>query len=73
MMVAIRIGGSAAPWIAQYLNKYGEFVPFLVMGILSLISALLCFKLKETNGQPLPETLDDIFAKGVSLNILSRS
>ena len=57
------IGGSAAPWVAQYLSKYGEFLPFLVMGALSLASALLSLKLKETNGQPLPETLDDIVTR----------
>uniref|UniRef100_A0A7M5XG06 Major facilitator superfamily (MFS) profile domain-containing protein n=1 Tax=Clytia hemisphaerica TaxID=252671 RepID=A0A7M5XG06_9CNID len=65
MMVASRIGGSAAPWVAQYLSKYGDFVPFLVMGTLSLVSALLCFKLKETNGKPLADTLEEFYAVNI--------
>uniref|UniRef100_A0A7M5WS77 Major facilitator superfamily (MFS) profile domain-containing protein n=2 Tax=Clytia hemisphaerica TaxID=252671 RepID=A0A7M5WS77_9CNID len=59
MNVVSRIGGAYAPWVAQYVGNFNKYLPFLVMGSLSLISAALCYKLNETTGMALAETLED--------------
>ena len=64
MSVVSRIGGASAPWVAQYLGKFNKYLPFLVMGSLSLVSAALCYKLKETTGLAMAETLEDFNQSG---------
>lgn len=59
MSVTSRLGAASAPWVAQYLSFSSEYLPFLVMGSLSLICAALSIKLKETAGMPMAETLQD--------------
>ena len=59
MVVVSRLGAASAPWVAQYLMEVHDVLPFTVMGGLGLIAGILCFKLRETNGQPTAETLGD--------------
>ena len=40
------------------------------MGSLSLVSAGLCFKLRETNGMAMAETLEDFYSsEGKNINL----
>ena len=59
MVVVSRLGAASAPWVAQYLMAVHEVLPFTVMGAMGVIAGILCFKLRETNGQPTSETLGD--------------
>ena len=61
MSVISRIGAASAPWVAQYLSYSNKYLPFIVMGSLSLVSAGLCFKLRETNGMVLVDTLQEFY------------
>lgn len=57
LTVVSRIGAASAPWIGQYLQTVHKILPFTIMGGLTIISSLLCFKLKETLGNATAETL----------------
>lgn len=59
LSVVSRIGAATAPWIAQWLGHINKMLPFGVMGTLTLISAGLCWELKETRGLATAETLED--------------
>ena len=59
LSVTSRCGAASAPWVAQYLGYYSSYLPFLLMGSLTLVSGGLCIKLKETTGLAMAETLDD--------------
>jgi len=59
LSVTSRCGAASAPWVAQYLGYYASYLPFLLMGSLTLVSAGFCFYLKETAGMTMAETLDD--------------
>uniref|UniRef100_A0A1E1XEI2 Putative organic cation/carnitine transporter n=1 Tax=Amblyomma aureolatum TaxID=187763 RepID=A0A1E1XEI2_9ACAR len=50
------------------LTEYDKYLPMLVMGILSLIAAVLLFMLPETLNQALPQSIEDgeNFARGQS-------
>ena len=61
MSVISRIGAASAPWVAQYLSYSNKYLPFIVMGSLSLVSAGLCLKLRETNGMVLVDTLQEFY------------
>ncbi|XP_023328792.1 solute carrier family 22 member 15-like [Eurytemora carolleeae] len=57
--VAARFGGICAPFIVLL----GDTVPnsqFTVFGVMSITAGLLNLRLPETQGKPLPETLDDM-------------
>lgn len=70
MSVISRIGAASAPWVAQYLSYSNKYLPFIVMGSLSLVSAGLCFKLRETNGMAMAETLEDFYSsEGKNINL----
>lgn len=59
MSVVSRFGAASAPWVAQYLGYMNKYLPFAVMGGLTLLSAFFCLKLQETAGLPTAETLQD--------------
>ena len=42
------LGSSSSPWVAKGLQKYGDWVPFAVMGCPLLICSLLGILLPET-------------------------
>lgn len=68
--VLSRLGAASAPWVAQYLGYSNKYLPFIVMGSLSLVSAGLCFKLRETNGMAMAETLEDFYSsEGKNINL----
>ena len=70
MSVVSRIGAASAPWVAQYLSYSSKYLPFIVMGSLSIVSAGLCIKLKETNGTAMAETLEDFYGSEGKNNTL---
>lgn len=39
-------------------NATDPSVPLVIFGVLSIISALICLKMPETNNQPIPESID---------------
>lgn len=56
-MVA-RIGSMVAPFVAGLSTTY-HWLPPVIFGVTFLIAMCLLFFLPETNGAPLPETLED--------------
>ena len=64
LVVISRIGAASAPWVAQYLAYVNKYLPFIVMGSLTLVGAGLSLKLKETAGMAMAETLKDALDKG---------
>ena len=57
MSVVSHLGAASAPWVAQYLSYSSKYLPFIVMGSLSIVSA----ELRETNGMAMAETLEDFY------------
>uniref|UniRef100_A0A3P8TV33 Solute carrier family 22 member 4 n=1 Tax=Amphiprion percula TaxID=161767 RepID=A0A3P8TV33_AMPPE len=53
--MAARIGTIISPFII-YLGRYFKPIPYIVMGVLALTGAGLCYLLPETYGKALPET-----------------
>jgi MFS family permease len=68
MNQAARAGAISAPFVvmagARAAGGAGgaALVPFLTFGAASLLAACLIFTLPETNGTPLPDTMDDMRA-----------
>ncbi|XP_041048802.1 solute carrier family 22 member 5-like [Carcharodon carcharias] len=56
---ASRVGSIISPYIF-YLGIYHEFLPFILMGGLTVFSAILILFLPETINIPLPETIDQM-------------
>ena len=52
-----RIGGGSAPWIAQATRQVHDVVPFIILGILPILSGIVCCLLKETRGEATRETI----------------
>ncbi|KAM4544852.1 solute carrier family 22 member 4-like [Odontesthes bonariensis] len=57
--MAARIATIISPFII-YLGKYYSSLPYIVMGVLALCGAVLCFILPETYRKALPESLSEI-------------
>ena len=55
LQVISRIGAATAPWVAQWLRLYEDYLPFLLMGGLTMVATFLCFTLKETKGKETAE------------------
>ncbi|KAG9339816.1 hypothetical protein JZ751_022483 [Albula glossodonta] len=55
--MASRVGSISAPYFV-YLGRYYKSLPYLLMGSLTVFSALLSLLLPESRGMPLPETID---------------
>lgn len=58
LQISSRIGAAGAPWVAKALQNVHKSVPFLVMGVSSLIAALLLVVLPETKGAKTAEVLE---------------
>ncbi|XP_078405830.1 organic cation/carnitine transporter 2-like [Cetorhinus maximus] len=56
---ASRLGSIITPYIF-YLAVYHEFLPFILIGSLMVLSAILVLFLPETANIPLPETIDQM-------------
>ncbi|XP_047457091.1 solute carrier family 22 member 5-like [Mugil cephalus] len=54
-----RVGSSVSPYLL-HLAVFGQFLPWIVVGSLSLLSVLLCIFLPETFRQPLMDTLQQM-------------
>uniref|UniRef100_A0A3B4FVB5 Major facilitator superfamily (MFS) profile domain-containing protein n=1 Tax=Pundamilia nyererei TaxID=303518 RepID=A0A3B4FVB5_9CICH len=54
-----RAGSSISPYLLQ-LAVFYEFLPWMLVGSLSLVSVVLCFFLPETFREPLPDTIDQM-------------
>nr|XP_057943141.1 organic cation/carnitine transporter 2-like [Doryrhamphus excisus] len=54
--MAARVGTIISPFII-YLGQYNKALPYILMGSLAVVGALLCLLLPETFGKPLPETM----------------
>jgi hypothetical protein len=57
--VAARAGGVFAPFLVR-LGAWSSDLHLLVFGVLALSSGLLNWRLPETQGRPLPETVPDL-------------
>lgn len=57
--MAARLGTIISPFII-YLGQVYKALPYIIMGSLAIIGALLCLLLPERFGKPLPETMSDI-------------
>uniref|UniRef100_A0A3B5AG31 Solute carrier family 22 member 5-like n=1 Tax=Stegastes partitus TaxID=144197 RepID=A0A3B5AG31_9TELE len=57
--MAARIGTIIAPFII-YLGNYVRALPYIVMGVLALFGAGLCYLLPETYRKALPETISQM-------------
>ncbi|XP_067852256.1 organic cation/carnitine transporter 2-like [Heptranchias perlo] len=57
--MASRLGSIISPYFV-YLGAYNELLPFILMGGLTVLSAILILFLPETINIPLPETIDQM-------------
>ncbi|KAF3843298.1 hypothetical protein F7725_002147 [Dissostichus mawsoni] len=61
-----RVGSSVSPYLLQlgetfnYIHHTVEFLPWIIVGCLSLLSVLVCFFLPETFRQPLIDTIEQM-------------
>ncbi len=54
------LGSIVAPYIGGYLSrKYDERIPMIVFGVLSILCAIACLFLPETQGKKLPNTVEE--------------
>ena len=58
LQIMARIGSALAPWIADWLVQIHQVLPFAVMGILTIVGAVLALWLPETKDQPTKEVED---------------
>ncbi|KAL7385412.1 hypothetical protein ABVT39_021514 [Epinephelus coioides] len=54
-----RLGSSVSPYLMQ-LAVFYQFLPWIIVGSLSLLSVLVCVLLPETFRQPLPDTIQQM-------------
>ncbi|KAK1903459.1 Solute carrier family 22 member 5 [Dissostichus eleginoides] len=54
-----RVGSSVSPYLLQ-LAVFDQFLPWIIVGCLSLLSVLVCFFLPETFRQPLIDTIEQM-------------
>ncbi|XP_069188486.1 organic cation transporter protein isoform X1 [Procambarus clarkii] len=52
------IAAFASPYIV-YLSKYGHYLPYVILGALTVVGGAVCTVLPETLNQSLPDTLED--------------
>ena len=60
LQIASRVGAACSPYISTSLGVLGERGPFIVMGGLAVIGALLVLLLPETQGKGLVEEVTGI-------------
>ncbi|KAG5208972.1 hypothetical protein JEQ12_016537 [Ovis aries] len=64
---ASRLGSILSPYFV-YLGAYDRFLPYILMGSLTILTAILTLFLPETFGTPLPDTIDQMLrVKGLTL------
>lgn len=58
-MMFSRLGSMVAPLLVS-LQTFAGFLPVLVIGIATIIQAVLVLPLPETQGKTLPDTVSDL-------------
>ncbi|XP_012513082.1 PREDICTED: solute carrier family 22 member 5 isoform X2 [Propithecus coquereli] len=62
---ASRLGSILSPYFV-YLGAYDRFLPYILMGSLTILTAILTLFLPESFGTPLPDTIDQMLrVKGI--------
>lgn len=69
---AARVGSFSAPYII-YLNKINRVLPFIIIGLVAVISAFVCFVLPETKDKPTQETISDGTVEELEINLTQAS
>uniref|UniRef100_A0A096LZ27 Major facilitator superfamily (MFS) profile domain-containing protein n=1 Tax=Poecilia formosa TaxID=48698 RepID=A0A096LZ27_POEFO len=54
-----RVGSSVSPYLLE-LAEFNKLLPWITLGVLSLLAVLLCIFLPETFQQPLPDTIEQM-------------
>ncbi|XP_068592786.1 organic cation/carnitine transporter 2-like [Cebidichthys violaceus] len=54
-----RVGSSVSPYLLQ-LAVFNQFLPWIIVGCLSLLSVVICVFLPETFRRPLPDTIQQM-------------
>ncbi|XP_048817081.1 solute carrier family 22 member 5-like [Lagopus muta] len=63
--MASRLGSILSPYFA-YLGAYDRFLPYILMGSLTVLSGILTLFLPESYGMPLPDTIEQmLLVKGL--------
>ncbi|XP_068014154.1 organic cation/carnitine transporter 2-like isoform X2 [Melanerpes formicivorus] len=63
--MASRLGSILSPYFV-YLGAYDRFLPYILMGSLTVLSGILTLFLPESYGMPLPDTIDQmLLVKGI--------
>ncbi|KAG8128644.1 hypothetical protein E2320_015465, partial [Naja naja] len=63
--MASRIGSILSPYFV-YLGAYDRFLPYILMGSLTVLAGILTLFLPETYGTPLPDTIEQMLkVKGI--------
>ena len=56
--VSGRFGSAVSPWLVIYLEAFGSWIPFVIIGILTLLGAAVGLLLVETKGTAMKEYAD---------------
>ena len=67
LQISSRIGAASAPWVAKGLKTVHRYAPFLVMGVSSVLAAILMLLLPETKGKKTAEVIDDKNEHGTAM------
>ncbi|XP_060621213.1 organic cation/carnitine transporter 2-like isoform X1 [Anolis sagrei] len=71
--MASRIGSILSPYFV-YLGAYDRFLPYILMGSLTVLTGILTLFLPESFGTPLPDTIDQMLRiKGIKYRNTSKS
>lgn len=63
--MASRFGSILSPYFV-YLGAYDRFLPYILMGSLTVLTGILTLFLPESYGTPLPETIEQMLrVKGI--------
>lgn len=63
LQVNARIGGAAAPWIAQGLKEFHKDAPFVTMAALALTAGAILLRLPETRGKDIDQRSQESLIK----------
>ncbi|XP_077183013.1 organic cation/carnitine transporter 2-like isoform X1 [Paroedura picta] len=70
--MASRFGSILSPYFV-YLGAYDRFLPYILMGTLTVLAGILTLFLPESNGTPLPETIEQMLrVKGIKFKNTSK-
>lgn len=70
VQITSRIGAAASPWMAEWLRFAHWRAPFILMGVLAIVSAALMELLPETKHLKTPEFLDtDVRASSEKIEV----